>query len=101
MYVYTVFVSILGMIDRRSQTLPLFEELSNPAAIHEPDKHLRAAQRLAKTMGRLPDRSAQQLKTGRAICHHLIALLEADHPGPANAGSSISRTVRPADRKKH
>ncbi len=75
------------------ETLPLFAELPNaqtlsvssvqarPAVEPVADKHLRAARRLAKAIRRLPDRSAQQVKTGRAICRHLIALLEDDVEG--------------------
>ena len=40
------------------------------------DRHLAAARRLAKAMRRLPDHSAEQTRTGQAICRHLIALLE-------------------------
>ena len=76
----------------RPGTLPLFAELPVAEVIGIPkvapkgearravepsaDRHLRAARRLAKAIRRLPDRSAQQVKTGRAICRHLIALLE-------------------------
>jgi hypothetical protein len=39
------------------------------------DKHLRAAWRLSRAMGRFPDRSPEQTRAGVAICHHLQALL--------------------------
>ncbi len=75
------------------ETLPLFTELLNSespdvasAQSQHPveaaaDKHLRAARRLAKAIRRLPERSEQQVKTGRAICRHLIALLEGEVKG--------------------
>ena len=78
----------------QGETLPLFAESApvavaeeqtldartRPAVESDADRHLRAATRLAKAMRRLPERSAQQVKTGRAICRHLIALLEGE-PG--------------------
>jgi hypothetical protein len=39
------------------------------------DKHLRAAWRLSRAMGRFRDRSPEQTRAGVAICHHLQALL--------------------------
>ncbi len=78
----------------QGETLPLFAESAavavpeeqtldaraRPAVESDADRHLRAATRLAKAIRRLPERSAQQVKTGRAICRHLIALLEGE-PG--------------------
>ena len=75
------------------ETLPLFAELTDskspdvaPAQSQHAveaagDKHLRAARRLAKAIRRLPEQSEQQVKTGRAICRHLIALLEGEVKG--------------------
>jgi hypothetical protein len=84
-------------------TLPLFQELEAPSAGSSPsgdapaarnsrrgalsqqaqapahDRHLRAAWRLSRAMGRFPDRSPEQIRAGLAICHHLQALL-ADIP---------------------
>lgn len=69
-------------------TLPLFEQCSGepadkpaaapargaaPATAEE--RHLRAAWRLSRGMWRYPDHSPQQTRAGRAICHHLRALL--------------------------
>ena len=78
-------------------TLPLFQELEAPpagqprsndastatradsagaqAGAARQDKHLRAAWRLSRAMGRYPDRSAEQIRAGLAICQHLQALL--------------------------
>ena len=44
----------------------------DPALINP---HLRAARRLSRKIGRLPDRSAEQIIIGQAICQHLKALL--------------------------
>ena len=83
----------IGRGSGHGETLPLFAELPDskppdvaPAQSQHPveaaaDKHLRAARRLAKAIRRLPDQSDQQVKTGRAICRHLIALLEGDVKG--------------------
>jgi hypothetical protein len=77
-------------------TLPLFQELdassgeqplsgaSPPGPARGPqaeavasaaDRHLRAAWRLSRAMGRFRDRSPEQTRAGLAICHHLQALL--------------------------
>jgi hypothetical protein len=39
------------------------------------ERHLRAAWRLSRGMWRYPDHSPEQTRAGRAICHHLRALL--------------------------
>jgi hypothetical protein len=39
------------------------------------ERHLRAAWRLSRGMWRYPDHSPEQARAGRAICHHLRALL--------------------------
>lgn len=39
------------------------------------ERHLRAAWRLSRGMGRYPEGSPAQTRSGLAICHHLQALL--------------------------
>jgi hypothetical protein len=71
------------------ESMPLFADLPQAPDRHrsrvgrnrpdsgvQADRHLAAARRLAKAMRRLPDHSAEQTRTGQAICRHLIALLE-------------------------
>jgi hypothetical protein len=39
-------------------------------------RHLQAARRLSRRIARLPDHSPEQLRAGRMICRHLVAMLE-------------------------
>jgi hypothetical protein len=39
-------------------------------------RHLTAARRLSRRIARLPDHSAAQLRAGRMICRHLVAMLK-------------------------
>jgi hypothetical protein len=59
-------------------SLPLFDDL--PVQVRPPrvqrDAHLQAARQLSRQMARLPDQSPEQLRAGRLICRHLIAMLE-------------------------
>lgn len=71
-------------------TLPLFADLeaatgtdagATDAALRgtssvADERHLRAAVRLSRAMGRYRDRSPEQTRAGLAICRHLRALLE-------------------------
>jgi len=48
------------------------------------DRHLEAARRLSRRIGRLPDHSDQQVEAGQSICRHLLAMLrESLAPGGA------------------
>ena len=59
-------------------SLPLFDELPQrkrrPRAIEE--RHLQAARQLSRRIARLPDQSPEQLRAGKLICRHLLAMLE-------------------------
>jgi hypothetical protein len=71
-----------------SPSLPLFDELPQrePRPRLRHDRHLDAARQLSRRMARLPDQSPEQLRAGRMICRHLIAMLEqaeaAKDPAP-------------------
>lgn len=75
-----------------NETLPLFDvppqgasqkaprsraagPADGPRRVSPQDRHLRAAWRLSRGMWRYPDHSPEQTRAGRAICHHLRALL--------------------------
>jgi hypothetical protein len=104
-----IFLIMIKHIERPQstlkETLPLFAELAEynsverlnrpgtrasfrqkvrqkvrPKVGRTMDQHLIAADRLAKTIRRLPDYSAAQTHAGQAICRHLIALLEESNP---------------------
>jgi hypothetical protein len=81
------------MIRHIEESMPLFADLPEPAvpsslppgvkqrdsqssSKHKAERHLVAANRLAKAIRRLPDHSPEQTRAGQAICQHLIALLE-------------------------
>lgn len=77
-------------MDDRFESLPLFPDEAQPAARSRADvagaargggdPHLIAANRLARSIRRLPDHSPEQTRAGQAICRHLLALLEeAEH----------------------
>jgi transposase len=69
-------------------SLSLFETVSDepssskaPVAEHrdardQQQRHLLAARRLARGMARLPDQSPEQVRAGRMICRHLVAMLK-------------------------
>jgi len=52
-----------------------------PAALRSPprspDRHLVAARRLSRAIGRIPSHSPEQVRTGRLICRHLLAMLDS------------------------
>lgn len=56
------------------RTLPLFGEVE-PACV-QPDEHLVAAAKLSQMIRRVPDRSSAQVRIGRLLCRHLIAMLK-------------------------
>jgi broad specificity phosphatase PhoE len=56
----------------RPQQQPGAPPAARPAA---GERHLEAAWRLSRAIRRFPERSAEQTRTGLAICHHLQALL--------------------------
>ena len=45
-------------------------------AANTQQRHLLAARRLARRMARLPDQSPEQVRAGRMICRHLVAMLK-------------------------
>jgi hypothetical protein len=55
-------------------SLPLFDPPAESADVQR--RHLAAARRLAKRMARLRDHSPEQLRAGRMICRHLVAMLK-------------------------
>jgi phosphate uptake regulator len=76
-----------------SQTsLSLFKDLIDARAVSKPSvvaaearrsdsravqqQHLLAARRLARRMARFADESPEQLRAGRQICRHLVAMLK-------------------------
>ena len=48
---------------------------ADPPARSRRDRHLAAARRLARRIGRLPDHSEAQVEAGQSICRHLLAML--------------------------
>jgi hypothetical protein len=58
-------------------------------------RHLRAAWRLSRGMGRLRSGSAEETRAGLAICHHLQALLRqaagSPPPNPRLASAYLSK----------
>ena len=75
------------------QSLALFAELAPaPAPRALPSagqRHLAAANRLAKRMRRLKGHSEEQTKAGQAICRHLLALLEESSTTPGDLPSTL------------
>jgi hypothetical protein len=66
---------------------PPLVDRNRQAASADGDRHLRAAQRLARRMRRLKDRSPEQTQVGLAICEQLKAYLrssEKSSAGPRN-----------------
>lgn len=78
-----------------SQTsLSLFKDLADDRPVSKPpvvaaaaqvpradsraaqQQHLLAARRLARRMARFADQSPEQLRAGRQICRHLVAMLK-------------------------
>jgi hypothetical protein len=78
-----------------SQTsLALFKDLADDRPVSKPpvlaaaaevpradsraaqQQHLLAARRLARRMARFADQSPEQLRAGRQICRHLVAMLK-------------------------
>jgi hypothetical protein len=45
-------------------------------------QHLLAARRLARRMARFADQSPEQLRAGRQICRHLVAMLKEAETSP-------------------
>jgi DNA-binding transcriptional LysR family regulator len=84
------------MLRPMSSTLPLFDEFGSPAVTttDRGDRHLRAARRLSRAIRRLPDGSAEQTRTGLAICAHLRALLAESNLAESNLAESNDVCVR-------
>ena len=80
------------------QSLPLFDDsiepdlaASNRSAGKVRDKsvggedHLASAKRLSRAMRRIPSNSQQQIRAGRLVCRHLLAML---HDGPVHCSKN-------------
>jgi hypothetical protein len=60
-----------GRVPQRSPTV-------SPGA----QRHLIAARRLSRRIGRYADQSPEQLRAGRLICRHLVAMLKEAEAEP-------------------
>ena len=50
--------------------------VAHASARDRQQRHLLAARRLSRRIARLPDHSPEQLRAGRLICRHLVAMLK-------------------------
>jgi hypothetical protein len=60
--------------ERRRKTYRPWSAIRTRAIVQQ--RHLQAARRLSRRIARLPDHSPEQLRAGRMICRHLVAMLE-------------------------
>jgi len=63
-------------LDVNRNSLPLFEPIEARPRPNLPQRHLAAARRLSKRIAKFADQSPEQLRTGRLICRHLVAMLK-------------------------